>query len=166
MVHLVTDSLGDLLRQAQTRHNGASGRRLAEIAAAAGHDIDRTTVNRILSPAGYHSRVNRKTIAAVAYLAGVDEAKVFIAAGLPPPRAPFRDEVPDDADLLTSTQRAAVLGVIRSMVEQERELHDLRGEPNDEPSATITAIDDRRARPPAEKRAARRPKDGPDRPIS
>lgn len=41
-----------------------------------------------------------------------------------------------------------------------------RSATDDEPSATITAIDERRARPPAEKRAARRPKDGPAQPIS
>lgn len=70
--------------------------------------------------------------------------------------------LPPSAADLTERQVAAVLGVVRAMADPaSKPAGTDEAGPTEDPRATITAIDERRARPPAEKRAARRPKDGP-----
>lgn len=107
-----------LLQRAKERHNNASGRRLAEIAQSAGHEIDRTQINRLLAGT-YPHRPTRATAEAVAYLAGVDGTAVGSLLGMPPVYEPFVDELPDDVDVLDFGQRRAVLGVIRQMISDQ-----------------------------------------------
>lgn len=74
-------SLTDLVEIAAKRHNGASGRRLAEIAQASKHDVSHATLNRIRT-GKYTSRPSDSTLRAIAFLAGVDEESAFVAADL------------------------------------------------------------------------------------
>lgn len=111
----MSETLTDLMKLAAQRHD-ASGRRLAEIAAGNGMDITYTTINHILSGT-YRSRPGTKTLAAVAYLAGVELDRVYSAAGVESPGRPFAEDLPPGADYLTGRQRAAVIEVIRAMLE-------------------------------------------------
>ncbi|MFE5702094.1 hypothetical protein [Rhodococcus koreensis] len=74
------ETLADLLKVASARHNGASGRRLAEIAIADGHDVSHATLNRIRQ-GKYSSRPTENTIRAIAHLAGVSDETAFLIAG-------------------------------------------------------------------------------------
>ncbi|MDQ0283797.1 hypothetical protein [Rhodococcoides fascians] len=74
-------SLAELIETAAKRHNGASGRRLAEIAQAGKHDVSHATLNRIRT-GKYSSRPSDSTLRAIAFLAGVDEEDAFVAADL------------------------------------------------------------------------------------
>ncbi|TDH41003.1 hypothetical protein E2F47_27980, partial [Mycobacterium eburneum] len=73
-------SLMDLIETAVKRHDGASGRRLAELAQHAGHDISHATLNR-LRQGTYASRPTDASIRAIAYLAEVPETVAFAAVG-------------------------------------------------------------------------------------
>ncbi|WP_235653589.1 hypothetical protein [Mycolicibacter icosiumassiliensis] len=72
-------SLIDLIEIAATRHGGASGRRLAELAQRAGHDISHATLNR-LRQGTYATRPSDASIRAIAFLADVSENVAFAAA--------------------------------------------------------------------------------------
>ncbi|MRH86052.1 helix-turn-helix domain-containing protein [Nocardia sp. SYP-A9097] len=72
-------TLAELIETASHRHNGASGRRLAELAQKAGHDVSHATLNRIRRGA-YESTPTPQTIKAIAYLAGLPEPAAFAAA--------------------------------------------------------------------------------------
>ena len=111
----MSETLTDLMKLAAKRHD-ASGRRLAELAVANGLDITYTTINHILAGT-YRSRPGPRTLAAIAFLAGVEPARVYRAAGIPQPGRPFAEELPPGADYLTPRQRAAVIEVIRAMIE-------------------------------------------------
>ncbi|MFC9555538.1 hypothetical protein ACFTWF_32405 [Rhodococcus sp. NPDC056960] len=86
------ETLADLLKVASARHNGASGRRLAEIAIADGHDVSHATLNRIRQ-GKYSSRPTENTIRAIAYLAGVPEETAFMIAGSQAPARRTFEEV-------------------------------------------------------------------------
>lgn len=111
----MAETLTDLLRIAVQRHD-ASGRRLADLASQRGLDITHTTINHILS-GRYRSRPGQKTLDAIAALADVSRDRVYAAAGIPLPGPPFTDELPPGVDYLTGRQRAAVIEVIRAMLE-------------------------------------------------
>lgn len=81
-------TLADYVELASKRHNGASGRRLAEIAAADDFDVSYNTINRIRKGT-YTSEPTTATLRAIAHLAGVAEAEVFKAASAKPPWAEF-----------------------------------------------------------------------------
>ncbi|OZE39071.1 hypothetical protein CH278_01945 [Rhodococcus sp. 05-2254-5] len=72
-------SLTELVETAAKRHNDASGRRLAEIAQAAKHDLSHATLNRIRT-GKYKSRPSDATLEAIAFLAGVDNGVAYTAA--------------------------------------------------------------------------------------
>lgn len=113
-------TLRELMESAARRHGNerrpASGRRLGEIAKTHGWDIDRTTINHLLGGT-YNSRPGRRTLVAVAHLAGVPEHVAWEAAGRSFPETPFSEQLPPDVDDLTLPQRKAVIGVIRAMLE-------------------------------------------------
>lgn len=100
------------------------------------------------------------TIHALAMGLGVAERTVVLAAAeslgieVDAGDGALAQLLPPAASHLTERQISAVLAVVRAMVDPV------------DASATITAIDERRRRAPAEKRAARRPQDGPSQPIS
>ena len=92
-------SLIDLIGIAAQRHGGASGRRLAELAQHAGHDISHATLNR-LRQGTYATRPSDASIRAIAYLAPA-------AVVYQPPR---------EAQRMSTRQRKALDEVIRAFV--------------------------------------------------
>lgn len=107
-------SLMDLIEIAVKRNGGASGRRLAEVAQQAGHDISHATLNR-LRQGTYASRPTDASIRAIAYLAHVPEATAFAAGGVRPPAAD-RYELPAEAQRMDTRQRRALDELLRAFV--------------------------------------------------
>ena len=105
-------SLIDLIEIAATRHDGASGRRLAELAQRAGHDISHATLNR-LRQGTYATRPSDASIRAIAYLADVSENVAFAAAGVSAPAAVVY-QAPAEAQRMTTRQRKALDELIRA----------------------------------------------------
>lgn len=107
-------SLIDLIDIAAQRHDGASGRRLAELAQRAGHDISHATLNR-LRQGTYATRPTDASIRAIAYLADVSENTAFTAAGVRAPEA-VDYQPPREAQRMSTRQRKALDEVIRAFV--------------------------------------------------
>lgn len=107
-------SLIELIDTAAQRHGGASGRRLAELAKSAGHDISHATLNR-LRQGTYATRPTDASIRAIAYLADVSENTAFAAAGARAPAA-VAYEPPFEAQRMNTRQRKALDEVIRAFV--------------------------------------------------
>jgi hypothetical protein len=107
-------SLIDLIDIAAQRHGGASGRRLAELAQRAGHDISHATLNR-LRQGTYATRPSDASIRAIACLADVSENTAFAAAGVTAPTA-VAYEPPAEAQRMTTRQRKAMNELIRAFV--------------------------------------------------
>jgi hypothetical protein len=74
-----TRTLSDYLELAAKRRETESGRRLAEIAQAEGHDISHSTVNRIRK-GDYLSAPTTAILKAIAFLSKEPETAVFAAA--------------------------------------------------------------------------------------
>lgn len=110
-------SLVDLIDSAARRHDGASVRRLAELAQRAGHDISHTTLNRLRQGA-YVSRPTDASLRAIAYLAEVPETAAFAAAGV---RAPSAEQyqLPVDAQRMSTRQRRALDELLRAFVTEQ-----------------------------------------------
>lgn len=106
-------TLAELIERASTRHNNASGRRLAEIAHQAGIEVSHATLNRIRNGT-YKSMPSDSTIRAIAHLAGVPEIRAFIAAGATPPESSYTPPV--EAERLDQRQRKALDELIRAFV--------------------------------------------------
>jgi hypothetical protein len=121
------ETLRDLLNRASDLHDGASGRRLTDLARAHGFPVTHTTINQIRSGT-YSAEPGERTLKAIAWLAQVDLARVYKAAQVPVPGPPLADELPPGSDYLTPRQRAAVITVIRAMLPAEDE----GGEPDAE----------------------------------
>ncbi|OHU85557.1 hypothetical protein BKN37_26385 [Mycobacterium talmoniae] len=107
-------SLMDLIETAVKRHDGASGRRLAELAQHAGHDISHATLNR-LRQGTYASRPTDASIRAIAYLAEVPETVAFAAVGVRPPAAE-QYKLPAEAQRMSTRQRRALDELLRAFV--------------------------------------------------
>ena len=148
-------SLSAMLEHAKERLGATSGRALAARAEADGYDLTHTQINYLLKGTYKHTP-GRKTLEAIAHLAGVPVADAYRAAGQPVPGPRFADEIPDAADVLTSAQRAVVLGLIREFVAVEmtvqshltaahpgwEELADVIGlQPNPSPHVVLYALD-------------------------
>ncbi|MEM6107585.1 hypothetical protein AAHS21_15285 [Mycobacterium sp. 050272] len=110
-------SLIDLIDIAAQRHGGASGRRLAELAQHAGHDISHATLNR-LRQGTYATRPTDASIRAIAYLADVSENTAFTAAGVKAPAA-VAYEPPSEAQRMNTRQRKAVDELLRAFIADE-----------------------------------------------
>lgn len=118
MVMTKTDkSLMDLIEIAAKRHDGASGRRLADLAQQAGHDISHATLNR-LRQGTYASRPTDASIRAIAYLAEVPETAAFAAVGVRPPTAD-QYQVPVEAQRMNTRQRRALDELLRAFVVEQ-----------------------------------------------
>ncbi|MEY8014702.1 hypothetical protein [Mycobacterium servetii] len=111
-------SLIDLIEIAATRHGGASGRRLAELAQRAGHDISHATLNR-LRQGTYATRPSDASIRAIAFLADVSENVAFAAAGVSAPAAAVY-QAPAEAQRMTTRQRKAVDELIRAFAADDK----------------------------------------------
>jgi hypothetical protein len=111
-------SLVELIDAAAARHGGVSGRRLAQIAQEAGHDITHATLNRIRQDT-YLSRPSVASVRAIAYLANVSEDTAFAAAGVTLARTGEPWHPPVEADRLDARQRKALSELIRAVVPDE-----------------------------------------------
>lgn len=111
-------SLMDLIEVAVKRHDGASSRRLADIAQQAGHDVSHNTLNR-LRQGTYASRPADASVRAIAYLAEVPETMAFAAIGVRPPTTEHY-QVPDVAQRMNTQQRKALDALLRAFVVQPR----------------------------------------------
>ncbi|CQD16732.1 hypothetical protein BN970_03575 [Mycolicibacterium conceptionense] len=114
VVAKTSKSLRDLIEIAVTRHNGASGRRLADIAQQAGHDISHATLNRLRQGA-YASQPTDASIRAIAYLAEVPETVAFAAVGVRPPMSE-QYQLPAEAQRMDTRQRRALDELLRAFV--------------------------------------------------
>ncbi|KAA1430674.1 hypothetical protein KV112_11580 [Mycolicibacter sp. MYC123] len=110
-------SLIDLIDVAVKRHGGASGRRLAELAQSAGHDISHATLNR-LRQGTYATRPSDASIRAIAYLADVSENTAFAAAGVSAP-SDVAYQPPREAQRMSTRQRKALDELIRAFTAGE-----------------------------------------------
>lgn len=110
-------SLMDLIEIAAKRRDGASGRRLAELAQQAGHDISHATLNR-LRQGTYASRPTDASIRAIAYLAEVPETVAFAAVGVRPPAAD-QYQIPVEAQRMSTRQRRALDELLRAFVVEQ-----------------------------------------------
>lgn len=127
-------TLRDLLARAATKHGfdgePASTHELERIAKAGGHQIVYTTIADILNGryALKGKRPLRKTMEAIAFLAGVPYATVYEAAGRKAaPGRPFKEQVPEYFDELTLAQRDVVLSVGRALWEAQQTHRSERG---------------------------------------
>lgn len=120
-----SQTLSELIDLAEQRHDTSSGRGLEKIARGGGHQIVHTTINAIRS-GKYKSRPSDETIRAIAWLSGVPERVAFVAAGMPAPLVPFRDELPDGVDQLSPKRRRIALELLRNLVEAEQLEHSTR----------------------------------------
>lgn len=114
-------TLRDLIDRALERHQVKHVSNLEVIAKRGGHEIVATTINGIRSGA-YNSRPKRKTLEALAFLAGVVPEVAYEAADLPVPGPPFAEQLPEGVDLLSPREREAAIGVLRAMVDARRAL--------------------------------------------
>lgn len=114
----MSESLRDLLRLAQQRNGNASGRQLSALADKAGHVLSHTTINHIFR-GDYTSTPSRQTLEGIAGVAAVPLTRVYQAAGLPAPGPPFSTQLPPETDRLTPKQRAAIVTLIRAMLDPD-----------------------------------------------
>lgn len=112
-----TNSLPELIDLAVSKHK-TSVRQMSFTAQKNGYRVTATTLNQIRN-GSYKSKPSKETLAAIAWLAGVDETLVFAAAGQPVPGPPLADELPPGADLLSPKSRKAVVEMVRVLVDLE-----------------------------------------------
>jgi hypothetical protein len=98
---------------------------MQRIAEAADYSMAYTTFNKFLNGT-YAARPSRKTLDALAYLAGVPAERVYDAAGRDYPTAKVADMLPPDVDSLTIDQRNVLVDVARAFLKTNKELEGLR----------------------------------------
>ena len=126
------DSL-QTLAQAVLDAQQLSARQVADKARKAGHRLSYTTLSRMAS-GSYHSEPTPDTVRTLAWLAGVSESVAFHAAGLPVPGPPLADELPPGSDNLSPKSRAAVIQMLRVLIDLESN-HDEHTEHEEQPDA-------------------------------
>ncbi len=113
------ETLRDLILLALDRLDTPYLTVLERIAQDAGHRIVHTTLAQIYKGT-YNSVPSKRTLEAIAFLAGVPYARAHQAAGLGPVQSSFAKTLPRHVDRLTPRQREAVLVHIRSYLEETR----------------------------------------------
>lgn len=134
-------TLADLIDKAATKHDVRYVTDLARIAQRAGYEVVHTTLNQIRAGTYQHSP-SRKTLEAVAYLAGVSYETAYEAAGLGKARKSFAAQLPPDVDRLSAKSRRVLLALIREMIEiqsaAEAELRELREDSASRPEGGVS----------------------------
>lgn len=120
-------TLKEIAQAASDNNGGARGRQLGRIAERKGLTLSYTTVDKILAGT-YTSRPSRKTLEALAKLAGVPVAQVYEAANEVPPQAPFADQLPPGVDTLTPEQRKVIIDIARVFLKENKTIHRLETE--------------------------------------
>ena len=141
-----TNSLPELIDLAVSKHK-TSVRQMSFVAQKNGYRVTATTLNQIRN-GSYKSKPSQETLAAIAWLAGVDEALAFAAAGQPVPGPPLADELPPGADNLSPKSRKAVVEMVRVLVDLEAGNNAQRNpESNDKPPRLRTVAPEGDSRP-------------------
>ena len=134
-----TNSLPELIDLAVSKHK-TSVRQMSFVAQKNGYRVTATTLNQIRN-GSYKSKPSQETLAAIAWLAGVDEALAFAAAGQPVPGPPLADELPPGADNLSPKSRKAVVDMVRVLVDLETGNNEQRtSDPDDATPRTLRAV--------------------------
>lgn len=134
-----TNSLPELIDLAVSKHK-TSVRQMSFVAQKNGYRVTATTLNQIRN-GSYKSKPSQETLAAIAWLAGVDEALAFAAAGQPVPGPPLADELPPGADNLSPKSRKAVVEMVRVLVDLEAGNNEQRTSgPDDATPRTLRAV--------------------------
>lgn len=107
---------------------GTSARQVALRAEAKGLKLTDTTLNQMKS-GSYKFVPREETLRALAHLAGVSVETAFHAAGLPVPGPPLADELPPGSDNLSPKSRAAVIQMLRVLIDLESN-HDAHDHPD------------------------------------
>ena len=97
---------------------GTSARQVAQRAEKRGYRLTHTTINQMRAGT-YKSVPKEETLRALADLAGVSVETAFHAAGLPVPGPPLADELPPGSDNLSPKSRAAVIQMLRVLIDLE-----------------------------------------------
>jgi hypothetical protein len=135
-------TLTGLVETALAVRGARSVRQLSAFAQRHDQPITYTTLNHIRSGT-YKSVPSAKTLRAIAWLAGVDEAVAFTAAGQPVPGPPLADDLPPGADNLSAKSRKAVIEMVRVLVDLESTNHEQQpadprpGSHDAEPAAAV-----------------------------
>lgn len=128
-----------MAQAASDNNGGAGGRQLGRIAEKAGLTLSYTTVDKILAGT-YTSRPGRKTLEALAQLAGLPLETVLKAAQMELPQARLADQLPPDVDTLTAEQRRIVIELARVFIKQNRTIRDLENaQPEDQDNYRLAA---------------------------
>lgn len=122
-----SESIRDIARLASQRHDGGGGRTMQALLEGTQFHMVRTTFDKILAGT-YTSRPSRRTLDALAHLAGIPAARVYKAAGRDGVKASFTELLPPDIDELNDDQRNAVIGVARAFLKSNLELQGMRNE--------------------------------------
>ena len=130
-MHNRPKTLKDVAQAASDNNGGAGGRQLGRIAEKAGLTIAYTTIDKILAGT-YTSRPGKKTLEALAQLAGLPLAVVYEAAQMELPQARLADQLPPDVDSLTPEQRRIVIDLARLFVKQNRAYQELEHSKQDD----------------------------------
>lgn len=120
------------LAQLVIDHQGQSARQIALKASKLDLKLTYTTLNQMRSGT-YRWEPREDTIRALAQLAGVSDEVAFTAAGKPVPGPPLADELPPGSDNLSPRSRAAVIDMLRVLIdlEQTNEQHSTARDHND-----------------------------------
>lgn len=121
------ESLRDIALLAQSRHDGEGGRAMERIAKRSGFTISASTFDRIAAGT-YRSKAQKKTLQALAHLAGVSEERAYEAADRRYVAKKFADQLPDDVDQLEEDQREALIYAARAFLKSNREIERLQNE--------------------------------------
>lgn len=120
-------TLRDIALKASDRFGGVRGRALGREAEKAGVKIVYTTIDKIIAGT-YRSKPTDTTLQALATLAQVPLEDVYLAAERPLPQARLADQLPAGSDLLTPSQREAVIVLVRQFIRANREAWEIRNQ--------------------------------------
>lgn len=112
---------------------GMSAHQIGKLAKREGLRLTDTTLNQMRA-GSYKFTPREDTLRAMAKLARVDVEVAFHAAGLPVPGPPLADELPPGSDNLSPKSRAAVISLLRVLIDLESN-HDEHPEHHDHPEA-------------------------------
>lgn len=107
---------------------GTSARQVALLAEKKGLKLTHTTLNAMRAGT-YKWAPREETIRVLAELANVSVETAFRAAGLPVPGPPLADELPPGSDNLSPKSRAAVIQMLRVLIDLESN-HDAHDHPD------------------------------------
>ena len=113
---------------------GMSAHQIGKLAKREGLRLTDTTLNQMRA-GSYKFTPREDTLRAMAKLARVDVEVAFHAAGLPVPGPPLADELPPGSDNLSPKSRAAVISLLRVLIDLESNHDEHHDHQHDRPEA-------------------------------